>query len=149
MPDIDRRDPARQEIRTTVGRRTGDPTLTTSDCAQRLGVTTDFIVDEINDGRLDALVIERPGRRNMYRISTEAFQRYVKVFVQVRHAKIDQAFVVAIAAALKMSHLKREHVAARAGIDARRFDLILCGEIQPSQAERRALANELRIAQSA
>lgn len=35
---------------------------TTVECAARLGVATGFIVGEIRDGRLRALVCERPGR---------------------------------------------------------------------------------------
>lgn len=72
----DRRNPSTQRPN-EHGRRASDPTLDTTDCARRLGVSTDFIVGEIRDGRLLAIVIERPGRRAIYRVSEEAFAAYI------------------------------------------------------------------------
>lgn len=57
---------------------TADACLSTRDCADRLGVTTAFIVGEIRDGRLCAFVLERRGCRRMYRIAPEDFAAYVK-----------------------------------------------------------------------
>lgn len=73
MPD--RRDPRRQEPK-IHGRRISDPTLTTRLCADRLGVSTDFIVGEIRDGRLRAHVRIVPGKRAIYRISEAEFRAY-------------------------------------------------------------------------
>jgi hypothetical protein len=73
----DRRSPERQEPRVD-GRRETDPSLTTSDCAKRLGVSTGFIVGEIREERLDALRIKRGDRRIMYRISPAALRAYIQ-----------------------------------------------------------------------
>jgi hypothetical protein len=54
-----------------------DEWLTTRQCADRLGVGTNFVVGEIRDGRLLAQVIERPGRKALYRISGQELNRYV------------------------------------------------------------------------
>lgn len=77
MPD--RRVP-HQQVARVDGRRDSDPTLTTSDCARHLGVSTKFIVGEIRDGRLRALVITRPRRRCMYRVSPAALKAYLLQF---------------------------------------------------------------------
>ena len=72
----DRRDPAKQ-VPDPLGRRATDPYLTTRDCANRLGVTTEFIVAEIQDGRLQALVIKRTGFKNIYRVSPQELEAYL------------------------------------------------------------------------
>lgn len=71
----DRRDPARQRP-DPRGRRAMDPTLTTRDVANRLGVSTDFVVAEIRDRRLEAMVLDRPGFRTVYRISEVSLRAY-------------------------------------------------------------------------
>lgn len=73
----DRRQPDRQAPQVS-GRRETDPRLTTTDCAERLGVTTQFIVGEINAGRLRALVLQRGGRRRIYRVSPAALHAYIR-----------------------------------------------------------------------
>jgi excisionase family DNA binding protein len=73
----ERRSAPRQESRVD-GRRDTDPRLTTSDCAQRLGVSTQFIVGEIREGRLRALVIQRGRRRAMYRIAPADLAAYLR-----------------------------------------------------------------------
>lgn len=62
------------------GRRATDPTLTTRDVADRLGLSTAFIVGEIQDGRLEALTLRRVDKRNIYRVSERDFAAYL-----VRH----------------------------------------------------------------
>lgn len=59
------------------GRRATDPRLTTRAIADKLGVGTQFVLDEIHDGRLDALVLERPGARRVYRVTPQAFDEYL------------------------------------------------------------------------
>jgi hypothetical protein len=63
------------------GDRKDDPPmdgwLKPRDCADRLGVTPNFIIGEIRDGRLNALVIERPGSKAIYRIRTSSLQAYI------------------------------------------------------------------------
>lgn len=51
--------------------------LSTRECADRLGVTTDFIVGEIRDGRLAARVMTRESGRPLYRIEAAAFTTYL------------------------------------------------------------------------
>lgn len=64
-----------------VGRVTDmNPTMTTSDCARHLGVSTSFIVGEIRDGRLRALVLQRGRRRALYRISPAAWRAYLREY---------------------------------------------------------------------
>ena len=72
---MDRRNPSRQTPKAD-GRRATDPILTTRDCANRLGVSTDFIVGEIQDGRLTAYT-NRRGRRAVYRVAPADFDTYV------------------------------------------------------------------------
>jgi len=60
------------------GRRATDPTLTTGDCARRLGVSTNFIVGEIRDGRLRALVIKRGLKRAIYRVAPTDLTTYLQ-----------------------------------------------------------------------
>lgn len=59
------------------GARYTDPRLTTRDCANRLGVGTNFIIGEIRDGRLDALVVERAGMKTLYRVSEAQLDSYL------------------------------------------------------------------------
>lgn len=55
--------------------------LSTAQAAALLGgVSTNFVVGEIRDGRLTALVIERPGFRTIYRITDAALAEYMKKF---------------------------------------------------------------------
>lgn len=75
----ERRSPAVQEPRVD-GRRDTDPRLTTRDCADRLGVSTGFVIGEIKQGRLAAAVIRRGGRRAIYRVSPASLQAYVRQF---------------------------------------------------------------------
>ena len=70
MPE--RRDPTRQVPRPN-GRRASDHYVTTGDLEDLTGIGTDFWIGEIHDGRLPALVIERPGKRNVYRITLANF----------------------------------------------------------------------------
>lgn len=75
----DRRNPAR-DLPSAAGHRATDPTLTTRDCADRLGVSPRFIVDEIRDGRLAALVLARPGHRTVYRVAPADLAAYLARF---------------------------------------------------------------------
>lgn len=50
--------------------------LTTKQCAVKLGMSTDFVLGEIRDGRMEAHVIARDGKRTVYRISAESLERY-------------------------------------------------------------------------
>lgn len=50
--------------------------MTTAQIAAKLGMSTDFVVGEIRDRRLDARVIVREGKRTVYRISAAQFDRY-------------------------------------------------------------------------
>jgi hypothetical protein len=72
----DRRDPTRQVLQ-PGGRRAYDPPLTTGDCAKCLGVDTSFVVGEIDDKRLRASHMVRPGGRRFFRISAADFLAYV------------------------------------------------------------------------
>lgn len=60
--------------------------MTTRDCANVLGVSTDYIRSEIRDGRLEAEVIPRPprqGRRRAYpaiRIYPPAWATYLGTY---------------------------------------------------------------------
>lgn len=55
--------------------------LTTGQCAAILGVTSQFIRDEIKDGRLLAEVrILRPSGRTYYRIGLEDFRAYCRIW---------------------------------------------------------------------
>ena len=51
--------------------------LSTALCAARIGVTTGYVVGEIRDGRLAAMVLSRPGKRACYRVSEPAFESYL------------------------------------------------------------------------
>lgn len=51
--------------------------LTTGECARILGVSTDYIRDEIRDGRIpDAIAFKRPSGRTFYRVPVDAFREY-------------------------------------------------------------------------
>ncbi len=77
MPIPERRTHAAHDLRLD-GRRATDPTMTTSDCAERLGVGATFILGEIRDGRLVGHVFTLVGRsRRAYRISPAAFDAYL------------------------------------------------------------------------
>lgn len=73
---MDRRNPKRQAPKVD-GRRATDPQLSTRECAERLGVSPDFIVGEILDGRLTAYTHERTGRRRIYRVTPADFDTYL------------------------------------------------------------------------
>ena len=55
------------------------PRFKTIECADILGVSTDFILDEIKDGRLPAVKTQR-GQRTIYRIELPAFKDYCEKF---------------------------------------------------------------------
>lgn len=63
------------------GQRASDPRWKPRDIADRLGVTPGFIVAEIREGRLEAVVIERPDRNAVYRISDDQFAAYCRRFL--------------------------------------------------------------------
>ena len=81
----DRRDPTRQRP-DPDGDRAGDPVkdpwLNTAQCALVLGgLRPAFVVGEIRDGRLLArIVIERPGKRTIYRILKSDLDRYMRTY---------------------------------------------------------------------
>lgn len=52
--------------------------LTTRQCADRIGVSTDFIRGEIEDRRLKAHVVARDKKRLVYRVSLEDFEAYLR-----------------------------------------------------------------------
>lgn len=77
----DRRNPKKQHL-VPGGERAEDPPadddwLNTRECADRLGVSTAFVIGEIRDGRLNALVIERPNVRTLYRVRPGALAQYI------------------------------------------------------------------------
>lgn len=51
--------------------------MTTRHCADRLGVSTGFVVGEIKAGRLHGHQLLREGKRPFYRIAPSAFAAYV------------------------------------------------------------------------
>lgn len=59
---------------------TDSPWMTTSQCAAKIGTSTEFVRGEIRDHRLEAHVIARDGKRMIYRISVESFERYLYRF---------------------------------------------------------------------
>lgn len=80
----ERRDPHNQKP-ILNGERAGDPRdnqawLSTRECADQLGVSTAFVIGEIRDGRLTALVIERPNVRTLYRIRPSALLHYISKY---------------------------------------------------------------------
>ena len=58
------------------------PWLTTARCASLIGMTTDFVRGEIQDGRLRAYVIRRPGKRAVYRVRSSDFTDYLRAHWQ-------------------------------------------------------------------
>jgi excisionase family DNA binding protein len=51
--------------------------LTTRQAATRLGVSTAFVLGEIHDGRLPAIILARPGKaRRVYRVTPAALETY-------------------------------------------------------------------------
>lgn len=78
MPE--RRNPASQQP-SVNGRRKMDPSMTSREVADRLGVSTNFVLGEVRDGRLLACTYDRPGRRVVYRFSEQQLEAY-----QVRYA---------------------------------------------------------------
>lgn len=53
--------------------------LTPRQCANRLHIPgTAFILGEIREGRLPALVLERPGHRALYLVNPKALEAYRK-----------------------------------------------------------------------
>lgn len=75
-PVLERRRAPVQEPRID-GQRRSDPKLTTRDCADRLGVTTAFILGEIQDGRLSAQITAREGYRTIYRVAPQELEAYI------------------------------------------------------------------------
>lgn len=72
----ERRDPAHQ--RTLIGgHRASDPPLTTRDCADWMGVGTDFIRGAIEDGQLQAEDVRVNGKR-LIRIHLVDFVTYLR-----------------------------------------------------------------------
>jgi len=77
----ERRDPTRQRPK-PGGERHDDPPvdelLNPAQCAARLGLkSSSFVIGEIRDGRLQAaLVLERPGKRTIYRVHPAALEAY-------------------------------------------------------------------------
>jgi len=56
------------------------PSLTSRAVADQLGVSQDFVVGEILDGRLRASVLARPGKRRIYRVSPRELEAYKRRF---------------------------------------------------------------------
>jgi hypothetical protein len=72
----DRRDPSKQR-EVLGGARATDPPLTTSDCAEWMGMTTEFIRGAVDDGQLQAEDVTINGRR-VIRIHLDDFIAYLK-----------------------------------------------------------------------
>ena len=51
--------------------------LSTSQCADLLGVSAGFVRGEIRDGRLRASKLIRPGKRTVYRVAAVEFATYL------------------------------------------------------------------------
>jgi hypothetical protein len=62
----------------TGGRRATDPPLTTRACADWMGMGTDYIVDAIKAGDLNAERFGRPGKRAQYRVHLDEFIRFLQ-----------------------------------------------------------------------
>jgi hypothetical protein len=62
------------------GRRPTDPSLTTAACVRDINmpdvVDTNFLVGEILEGRLQATVIRRHGKKNIYRVAPVHLQEW-------------------------------------------------------------------------
>lgn len=62
------------------GRRSTDPPpLSTRECADYLGVSTEYIRKVILDGHLQAEKIEVPGRQPVYRVTEADFLAFLKL----------------------------------------------------------------------
>lgn len=72
----ERRDPAHQRP-LIGGHRASDPPLTTRDCADWMGVGTDFIRGAIEDGQLQAEDVRVNGKR-LIRVHLDAFVAYLR-----------------------------------------------------------------------
>lgn len=70
--------------------------LSTAECADVIGVSTDFIRDAIRDGHLAADRIDLPGKRPFYRVHEDDFVRFL---VRVKWTRIPSRFA-SIASAL-------------------------------------------------
>ena len=53
--------------------------LSPRQCAVRIGVSSAFIRGEIRDGRLHGSILERHGKRPMYRVATADFATYLTI----------------------------------------------------------------------
>lgn len=74
---MERRDPSRQDP-LPGGTRAGDPPFTTRECADWMGVTTEYIRQAIESGQLEAETIPTSGRRVMHRVHLDKFIEYLK-----------------------------------------------------------------------
>ena len=72
----DRRDAQRQRP-LVGGTRKSDPPLTTRDCADWMGVSTDYIRGAIDDGKLEAETVTISGRK-LHRIHLDAFRAWLQ-----------------------------------------------------------------------
>jgi hypothetical protein len=68
----------RVEQRITGGRRATDPPLTARECADWMGMGTDYIWDAIKAGDLKAERFGMPGKRAKYRIHLDDFIRFLQ-----------------------------------------------------------------------
>lgn len=56
----------------------GDDAVTTTEAAKILDVSAEFVRGEIEDGRMDAQIIRRPGKRTVYRLTREQLDAYCR-----------------------------------------------------------------------
>jgi hypothetical protein len=61
--------------------------VTTTQAAERLGMSAEFVRGEIRDGRLAANVIKREGKRTVYRVTDDQLARYIADCWRPFHAK--------------------------------------------------------------
>jgi excisionase family DNA binding protein len=66
------------QILSSAARDDADRLLTVAECAQRLGVSRQFVRDEIRAGELKARCYSRPSGRTLYRIDLAAFVDYFR-----------------------------------------------------------------------
>jgi hypothetical protein len=69
---------AERQQRIVGGRRRTDPPLSTRACADWMGMGTDYIVDAIKAGDLQAERFGRAGKRQQYRIHLDAFIAFLR-----------------------------------------------------------------------
>ena len=69
---------------------TFDPKLSPKACAQILGLSADYIVGEIKEGRLPARERTYASGRKRYRIDPEEFAVYIEKFWPERHRREQQ-----------------------------------------------------------